>query len=160
MHVEPQKEHEWLQQLIGEWEYEHETAMGPDQPPTKFRGVDRVRSLGDVWVLCEGEGEMPGGGVGRTLMTLGYDPAKKRFVGTFIGSMMTNLWIYDGALDAAGKTLTLDTEGPSFIDATKMAKYQDIIEFQSADHRLLYAQTQGDDGQWRRFMTAHYHRKK
>ena len=57
---------------------------------------------------------MPGGGPATTLMTLGYDPEKKRFVGTWIGSMMTHLWIYDGALDAAGKVLTLDAEGPSF----------------------------------------------
>ena len=34
------------------------------------------------------------------IMTLGYDPQKKRFVGTLIGSMMTHLWVYDGALDA------------------------------------------------------------
>ena len=45
--------------------------------------------------------------VGTTLMTLGYDPRKKRFVGTFVGSMMTNLWIYDGELDKDERVLTL-----------------------------------------------------
>ena len=48
-------------------------------------------------------------------MTLGYDPVQKRFVGTFIGSMMTHMWIYNGTLDAAGKVLTLDTEGPGLL---------------------------------------------
>ena len=33
--------------------------------------------------------------------TLGYDPAKKKYVGTFIASVMTHLWIYSGSLDAA-----------------------------------------------------------
>jgi hypothetical protein len=103
---------------------------------------------------------MPGGGIGITQMTLGYDPLKKRFVGTFIGSMMTHLWIYDGVLDAAGKVLTLDTEGPSFTDPTKMIKYQDIIEIKNADYRILSSQTLGEDGQWHPFMTAHYRRKK
>ena len=93
-------------------------------------------------------------------MTLGYDPARKRFVGTFIGSMMTHLWVYDGALDAAGKVLTLDAEGPTSPAEGKMAKYQDIIEFKSDDHRVLSSQMLGDDGKWHHFMTANYRRSR
>jgi hypothetical protein len=132
--------------------------MGPDQPPAKFTGSETVRSIGGVWVAGEGRGEMPGGGVGIMIMTLGYDPAKKRFVGTFIGSMMTNLWIYDGVLE--GNVLTLDSDGPSFVGDGKIVKYQDIIELISDDHRTLSSQTLGPDGKWNRFMTAHYRRKK
>ena len=156
--IEPQKEHRWLTQLVGDWTFENEAVMGPDQPPVKFKGTDSVRSLGDVWVLCEGQGEMPGGGVGTMIMTLGFDPAKQRFVGTFIGSMMTNLWVYEGQLN--GNVLTLDTLGPSFTDPNKLTKYQDIIEILDADHRTLSSQALGDDGQWVRFMTARYTRKK
>src|SRR5262245_66093699 len=86
MQAEPQKEHQWLQQLVGDWTFESECVMGPEQPPSKFMGTESVRSLGALWVLCEGRGEMPGGGMATTLMTLGYDPAKKRYVGTFVGS--------------------------------------------------------------------------
>src|SRR2546425_6168325 len=103
MHVEPQQEHHWLQQLVGEWVFENECSMGPDQPPGKFTGAETVRTLGGIWVLCEGRGEMPGGGIAISVMTLGYDPSKKRYLGTFVASMMTHLWQYDGALDAAGK---------------------------------------------------------
>lgn len=157
--IEPEREHHWLRKLVGEWKYEHECSMGPDQPLVKATGTESVRSMGGLWVLCEGRGQMPDGSAATTLMTLGYDPAKKRFVGTFIGSMMTYLWIYDGALDAAGKVLTLDAEGPSFTAADKMVKYQDIIEFMNDDHRTLSSQSLGDDGTWNRFMTAHYRRK-
>ena len=55
---------------------------------------------------------MPGCGPSTTIMTLGYDPQKERFVGTFVASMMTHMWHYNGSLDAAEKVLTLDTEGP------------------------------------------------
>jgi hypothetical protein len=101
MHAEPQKEHQWLKQLVGEWTYEHECAPGPDLTPVKLTGTDTVRSLGGLWVLCEGKGEMPGGGIAQTLMTIGYDPAKKHYVGSFVASMMTFLWIYEGAFSKA-----------------------------------------------------------
>ncbi|MGH9718586.1 MAG: DUF1579 domain-containing protein [Bryobacteraceae bacterium] len=160
MNIEPQKEHQWLQKLVGEWTCEGEATMAPDKPPTKWTSTEKVRSIGGLWTLAESEGEMPGCGPCTSIMTLGYDPQKKRYVGTFIGSMMTNLWEYDGAVDASGKVLTLDTEGPSMAGEGKMAKYKDVIEFKSDDHRLMTSQMLGDDGQWRQFMMASYKRKK
>lgn len=46
-----------------------------------------------------------------TIMTIGYDPHRQRFVGTFVASMMTHLWMYEGALDDGERVLTLETEG-------------------------------------------------
>jgi hypothetical protein len=159
MHAEPQQEHKWLQRLVGEWTYETEGSMSPDQPPFKSTGTESVRSIGGLWTVGEGHGEMPGGGPATTIMTLGYDPQTKRFVGTFIGSMMTHLWIYNGSLDAAGKVLTLDTEGPDFSGAPGLVPYQDMIEFVDENHRILSSQLRGLDGQWQKFMSAHYRRK-
>jgi hypothetical protein len=158
--IEPQKEHHWLQKFVGQWTGEGEATMEPGKPPTKWESVETVRSLGGLWILAEGKGEMPGGGEATTLMTIGYDPVKKQFVGSFIGSMMANMWIYEGNLDSTGKILTLDTEGPSMAPGGKIAKYQDIIELKNDDHRVLTSQMLGDDGQWHRFMTANYRRKK
>jgi hypothetical protein len=158
MNVEAQQEHRWLDRLVGEWSYEAECSMGPDQPPSRHRGTEVVRSLGGLWTLGEGEGETPGGGT-ETVMTLGYDPKAGRFVGTFVASMMTHLWSYRGALDESGKVLALDTEGPSFT-GEGTATYRDRIEFVDDDHRVLTSQALGDDGQWHLFMTAHYRRTK
>jgi Protein of unknown function (DUF1579) len=155
MHAEPQKEHQWLQKLVGEWTTEADCSMGPDKPPETFRGTDSVRSIGGLWMVCEG-----GGGIATTIMTLGYDPQRKRYVGTFIGSMMTHMWVYDGELDHSGKVLTLDTEGPDFAVEGKTTKYKDIIEFKNDDHRVLTSNMLGDDGKWHQFMTAHYRRVK
>ena len=158
MHAEPQEQHKWLEKMVGDWTSEMECSMGPDQPLQKHTGEESVRSLGGLWMLCEGKSEMPGGGCGITQMTLGYDPAKKKFVGTFIGSMMSNLWIYEGEL--SGNKLTLDTEGPNFSGAGGLSKYQDAIEFKSDDHRTLTSSMPGPDGKWVTFMTANYRRKK
>ncbi|HWN98975.1 MAG TPA: DUF1579 domain-containing protein [Blastocatellia bacterium] len=160
MNAEPQKEHRWLQKLVGDWTFEAEASMGPDLPPEACRGTESVRSLGGLWVLAEGHGEMPGGGPATTLMTLGYDPQKKRFVGTFVGSMMTNLWIYDGELDTAERVLTLNSEGPDFAEPAKTVKYKDVIEFKTDDHRVMTSHALSGDGQWHGFMTANYRRKK
>jgi hypothetical protein len=160
MKIEPQKEHHWLQKLIGDWTCEGEATMEPGKPPAQWKATESVRSLGGLWFLAEGQGEMPGGGASTTLMTLGYDPQKKRYVGSFIASMMTHLWVYDGALDADGRVLTLDTEGPAFSGEGKIAKYKDVIEFKSDDHRVLTSHVQGDGGEWNGIMTAHYRRTK
>lgn len=154
---QPSAEHRWLQKLVGEWRFEYDCSPAPDQPPEKLTGTEVVRSLGGLWTI--GEGEMPGGEGCQTIMTLGYDPLTKKFIGSFIASVMTHLWPYQGSLDLAKNTLTLDSEGPSFADQTKMTKYQDIITFIDDNHRTLSSQYLDDQRQWQPFMTAHYYRK-
>ena len=159
MMAEPQAEHRWLEKLVGEWTCEGEGVMEPGKPPMKFESTETVRSIGGLWIVAEGHGEMPGCGSSTTIMTLGYNPQKERFVGTFIASMMTHMWHYNGSLDATEKILTLDTEGPSMTDPGKMSKYRDVIEIKSDSHRVLSSHVLDDDGNWQQFMTAHYRRK-
>jgi hypothetical protein len=157
MQAEPQKEHRWLEKLVGDWTYETDAPGEPGKPPEKLKGTERVRSLGGLWVQGEGQGPM-GGGQATTVITLGYDPLRKRYVGTWVGSMMTHLWVYDGELDASGKVLTLASEGPSMAGDGKMAKYRDVVEFVSDDQRLLKGYVQSDDGKWQQIMTVAYQR--
>jgi hypothetical protein len=159
MKVEPGKEHQWLRKLLGEWTFEAEAQGKPGEPIAKFKGAETVRAVGDIWVVADGQGEMPGGGTGKTMMTLGYDPERKHYVGTWLGSMMTHLWVYEGELDEAERVLTLNTEGPAMSGAGT-AKYRDVIEFRSDDQRLLTAHLLSDDGTWQRFMTTTYQRRK
>ncbi|MFO0790816.1 MAG: DUF1579 domain-containing protein [Pirellulales bacterium] len=160
LNPQPQSEHEWLQQLVGEWTFEAESSMCADRPTIKTTGTECVRSLGGLWTIGEGQGGMPGGGIGYTIMTLGFDPTTGRFVGTFIGSMMTHFWIYNGTLDESRKILALDTQGPDFSGAPGLVDYQDRLEIISPDHRKLSAYLRGSDGQWQQFMESHYHRQK
>ena len=159
MPASPQKEHQWLQKLVGDWTYEADAPGEPGKPASKFSGTETVRSLGGLWFVGEGRGEMPGGGQATTVITLGFDPQKKRYVGTWIGSMMTHLWVYDGELDDTGRVLTLDSEGPSMSGDGGTARYQDVIEFKSDDHRTLTGRVKGADGKWQTLMTADYKRQ-
>jgi hypothetical protein len=155
----PQQQHRWLQKFVGEWTYVTEAPGKPGEAPTRITGTESVRALGELWILAEGHGEMPGHGPATTLMTLGYDPAKQRVVGTWVGSMATHMWVYDGELDPAGNVLALHSEGPSMEDDGTTSHYQDVIEFKSDGHRVMTAQVQGGDGQWQSFMTMEYRRK-
>lgn len=154
--VEPQDEHRWLQQLVGNWTYE--SNCSPDKPDEIFKGSETFRSLGDLWVVGESMGEMPGGGASTMQITLGFDPQKGRFVGTWLGSMMAMLWTYEGFLDDSRKILTLESEGPSFSGDGTTAKYRDIIELKSPTERLFYSKVLGADGKWTEFMKASYQR--
>jgi hypothetical protein len=158
MQAKPEKEHRWLEQLVGEWTMEGE-ALEPGQPPHKSTGTESVRSL-TLWIIGEGHHDMPGVGVGTSFLTLGYDPLRKKFVGSWVGSMMTNLWVYEGTLDASGKVLTLDCEAPGMESPTTTGHFQDIHEIVSPDHRILRSQVLGKDGKWVQFLTANYHRRR
>jgi hypothetical protein len=153
MKAEPKAEHRWLQQLVGTWTIEADGADGQAPPPW----TETVRQLGELWIVAEGEGLTPDGTPGKTMMTLGYDPDRGRFVGTWVGSMMTHMWVYDGRLE--GDVLTLDCEGPDFEHPGATLKYQDIIELKPGGERTLRAQTQEPDGSWKPLMSSRYRRQ-
>jgi Protein of unknown function (DUF1579) len=156
---QPTKEHEWLKQFLGEWESEVEVFMVPGQPPMKHKGTEVCRAIGGLWVIGEGKSDMGGMTYGH-LLTLGYDPEKKKYIGTWIDSMLTYIWKYEGTVDAAGKVLTLETEGPSMMKPGQMAKYKDVTEFKSKDHRAFSSSMLGDDGKWVTIVKVDSRRKK
>ncbi|RAK56623.1 DUF1579 domain-containing protein [Phenylobacterium deserti] len=158
MNAEATKEHAWLSKLVGEWVGEVE---GSDDPsvPAHPAWTETVRTLGDYWVIAEGASTMPDGTPAHSIMSLGFDPAKGRFVGTWLGSMMPNLWVYDGALNDAGDVLALESEGPSFDVEGEMRRYRDSIELVSHDHRRLISEVLRPDGTWEEFMRLSYRRR-
>lgn len=150
----PTDEHRWLHRLVGDWTVT--SAIVPEGSPD---WTEHVRSLGGLWVVAEGRGGMPDGSKATTVMTLGYDPRRGMFVGNWVGSMMTHMWVYEGRLDAARNELTLDCEGEDFEAPGRIARYQDVITFKGDDHRLLTARMQAADGTWKQLMQAEYRRR-
>lgn len=154
----PTKEHEWLKQLEGEWVTEAEMVMAPGQPPVKCKGTEVVRALGGFWTVGEMKTEMMGMPI-TGIMTLGYDAKAKKYVGTWVCSCDGHFWTYEGTLDAAGKVLTLNTEGPDMTAPGKTAKMKDVIEIKDKGHKVMTSHIQGADGKWTQFMTTHMRRK-
>lgn len=155
--AEPTQEHAWLQNMVGQWETEGEVMMGPGQS-MKCKGTETVRSVGKFWTVAESKNtvmELQMQGV----FTLGYDPRTKKYVGSWVDSMTDYMWRYEGTVDAAGKKLTLDTEGPNPAAPGTMAKFKETMELTDKDHRVFTSSMQGEDGQWFTFVTIKSTRK-
>jgi hypothetical protein len=153
------EQHVWLRQLVGDWAISSEATMEPGGEPWHMDSTERVRAIGDLWVLGEGSASLDGAPFS-TVLTLGYNPAKGVFVGTWIDSMTAHMWHYEGTLDSEKRVLTLDTTGPSFGDPSKTARYRDAIELKGPRERTLTSSVLGDDGTWTTFMRAKYTRKR
>ena len=94
-----------------------------------------------------------------TILTLGYDPQKSTYVGTWVDSMTSYIWTYQGSVDPSGKVLTLETEGP-WPMKPGVTKFKEVTEFKSKDYRVFTSSIQGDDGKWTKMVTVHSRRKK
>jgi hypothetical protein len=155
----PQKEHEWLNQLGGEWETAGEMHMAPDAEPIKSTGTDTARMLGGFWLVSDVKGDVMGTSV-EARLTLGYDTKKKKYIGTWIDSMTNYMWHYEGSVDDTGKVLTLNTEGPGFQGGDKLTKFKEVIEIKNKDERTFTSSYQNEDGKWTKLMSVKYRRKK
>jgi hypothetical protein len=156
---EPTKEHQWLGRLIGDWSWSHDVPATGDTRVTHLEGTETYRAIGSLWVQGEAVGPLPDGGVSVALTTLGWDPSKGRFTGTWVGSPMPHLWVYDGELDASGRALALYAEGPAMDGSGTHVPYKDVIEFTDDNARTLTGHTRGADGIWKAFMTVQYRRR-
>ena len=157
--AKPARDHAWLKQLLGEWEAQYKMYFQPGQPPAESTGTDNVRALGELWVIAETKTTMMGAPYSG-VMTLGYDPQKERFQGTWVDSFGGQLWIYKGTLNDAGDTLTLETEGPSLQSPGKTALYKEVIKFTGEGSRTFTSSYETQDGKWVTIVEAEYRRKK
>lgn len=155
----PTKKHELLEQFAGEWTAVAETEAAPGTEPIKSEGTESAKVVGGFWLVGQGEADMNGMQF-NSILTIGYDPKTDKYVGTFVCSMDSTMWKYEGSIDESGKKLTLLTEGPSMMDPSQTAKYRETLELVDEDHKLFTSSVQMPDGEWMKFMTVKYERKK
>ncbi|HEX6962094.1 MAG TPA: DUF1579 domain-containing protein [Lacipirellula sp.] len=155
----PVKEHALLAQFAGEWKMRAETIPAPGEEPIVCEGKETARLLGGFFLVAEGEGDMMGEPMS-SILTIGYDPEKKKYVGTFVCSAGAELWQYDGQMDSSGKKLTLSTEGPSMMDPSKRMKYRESLELKDKDHKVFTSEMEVAPGKWQPIVRMTYERVK
>lgn len=156
----PTAEHKWLHKFLGTWDSQATAKMGPEQQEMKCTAAIVSKTLGEFWIVNEMKGESFGSPM-NAIQTIGYDPNLKKYVGTWVDSENSFMWKYEGTVDASGKILTLEAEGPNFIgDPKTMTKFHDIYEFRSDDEIIVTSKILGGDGKWVTFMTGTSKKKK
>lgn len=109
----PGPQHKKLAAQVGTWKAELEY-MGETGEMEKSTGVSvRKQPLGGFWLIDNFQANMMGMQF-RGQGTTGYDPAKKKYVGTWVDSMTPSLMIIEGNYDKTGKILTMEGMGQGF----------------------------------------------
>ena len=110
--AKPLPEHKILASDEGTWDATIRMyAGGPDAEPSVSKGSEVNEVLpGGLWVLSKFEGEF-GGMKFHGRGQFGFDPVKKKYVGTWLDSMSTILSVLEGDYDAKTKTMTYVGDG-------------------------------------------------
>lgn len=136
-------EHAQLKAMEGKWNTKVTMWMGPE--PTTSNGTAVNRAIMDGrFIQTDYTGDFAGEkftGLGYT----GYDNLRKKFVGTWMDSMSTGVYLTHGSYDAATSTYTYAGEFPDFMDPTKSIKVRETVKIDSADqHTMSWYEVRGD----------------
>jgi hypothetical protein len=118
----PTAEHKILAADEGTWDAAIKSYPdGPDSEPVVAKGVEVNTVLpGGLWVSSTFQADF-GGMTFEGRGQFGYDPNKKKYVGSWIDSMSPALTVLEGSYDAKTKTLTYKGDGVCPIDGSKVA---------------------------------------
>lgn len=115
---QPTEHHKMLLGSVGEWEGTMKMWM-PGVPAQEIKCQETIYPIGEMWTqsrfTCDFMG-MPFVGSSTT----GYDTAKKKFVGTWIDSMSTEIFAMEGSFDAEKKVLHMSWEAPDMASGERV----------------------------------------
>ena len=98
--------HKVLANLVGSWTTKTKAWMEPDKPPMEDTGTCEQKMLLDGrYLQQEYKGEMTGSPF-TGINLIGYDNHTKKYVSTWIDSMSTGIYYFEGTASPDGKTIT------------------------------------------------------
>ena len=108
---QPTDQHHRILADVGTWNVKCTYMMDPSQPEMVCDATETIEPVGGFWTVSRFESDFMGMPfVGRC--TLGYDPRKERFVGSWVDCMSSTMFVMEGGFRADGKTLEMHSEGP------------------------------------------------
>jgi hypothetical protein len=140
----PGPEHKVLEMDAGTWDASVEMMTAPGAPPMTGKGTE-TSTIGcsGLCLITDFKGDfggMPFHGHGTTT----WDPAKKKYVGTWVDSMSMGLALSEGNYDAATKRVTSIMDGPDMSGGRTKSKA--VVEYKDANTRVMSMATIQADG--------------
>jgi hypothetical protein len=154
----PGPEHALLKMDVGTWDAVVEITMAPGAPAEKSKGVEiNTLGCGGLCLITDFKGDMMGGTFeGHGVTT--YDPAKKKYVGSWTDSMSTGLALAESTYDPAKKTWSGWMEGPDMTG--KVVRSRSTVEIRGENTRVFTMYSPGPDGKDMQGMRITYTRRK
>lgn len=98
--------HQQMAKLAGSWTTRTKAWTGPDEPPVETTGTCEQKMLLDGrYLQQEYTGEMMGKPF-RGINVIGYDNHYRKFVSTWIDSMSTGIYYFEGSASGDVRTIT------------------------------------------------------
>lgn len=153
--AKPGAEHQKLAAKAGTWNAALEM-MGPDGQPMRSKGTSTMTmGCGGLWLIDDFHAELGGAPFHGHGMT-GYDPAKGKYVGTWVDSMSTSLLTMEGGYDKTGKVLTMTGMAPGMDGKPVSTRY--VTTHQDANTDVFEMFMPGPDGKEMKVLTITYTR--
>ena len=153
----PGPEHALFKMDVGTWDAVVEM-KGPGAPPSKGKGVEVNKiGCGGLCLISDFKADISGMPFeGHGVST--WDPAKKKYVGSWTDSMSKGLALGESTYDAKTKKWSGVMEGPD-MDG-KIVKMRSVGEMPDANTRVFTMYSAGPDGKEAESMKITYTRRK
>jgi hypothetical protein len=124
----PGPEHALFKEDEGTWDAVVEIFATPEAPPMKSKGVEtNTVGCGGLCLITDFKGEMMPGMAFHGHGTSTWDPAKKKYVGSWTDSMSQRIAVSEGTWDPAARTITGYMEGPDMSGA--VTRMKSVVEY-------------------------------
>jgi len=154
----PGPEHEVLKMDVGTWDAVVEMTPAPGAPAMTSKGVE-VNTIGcsGLCIITDFKGEAMGAPFhGHGVMA--WDPAKKKYVGSWTDSMSAGIAVGESTYDPAAKKWTGWMEAADMTG--KVVKSRSVVEVRDASTRVFTMYSPGPDGKEMEGMRITYTRRK
>jgi hypothetical protein len=155
--IKPTEQHELLKKDVGTWDATVKIFPMPGAKAMVSKGVEKNRLLkGGLWLITRFEGEAIGTpfiGMGQ----FGYDPAEKKYVGTWVDTMTPHMMTTKSDYDEATKTMTGTSETRDPITGEKYTAKM-ISRYNDDGTRVMEMHRTGEDGKEWKVMEITYKR--
>ncbi len=138
----------------GTWQATLSMHRGADQAVEQIIGVETNTMIGDLWSI--GKLELPGAEAPYVgFATLGYDPSKEKYVGTWVDSLSPQILEMHGNYDDKSSTLTLfyTTLGKN----GELEERKNVMVYEDENTRDYDSYLKEGD-EWKLYMEIYYER--